>query len=112
MYRSLSHGATDHRTTLIASSSGTVVFSGLRNSIAWQAAKSSIAMTFSTFLTTWRHFLAAKPPMETWSSVPALVERESTLAGWHSVLFSDTKAAAVQWAIMNPELSPPSLTRK
>ena len=34
---------------------------------------------------TWRHFLAANPPMDTWSSVPALVDRESTLAGWHSV---------------------------
>ena len=64
--------------------------------MAWQAASSSMATTFSTFLTTWRHFLAAKPPMETWSSVPALVERESTLAGWQSVLFSETRAAAVQ----------------
>ena len=27
-------------------------------------------------------------------------------------MFSDTSAAAVQWAIMNPELRPPSLTRK
>ena len=46
--------------------------------------------TFSTFFTTWRAFLAANPPIDTWSSVPALVERESTEAGWHKVLFSDT----------------------
>ena len=31
---------------------------------------------------------------------------ESTLAGWASVLFSATNAAAVTCAIMNPELSP------
>jgi hypothetical protein len=36
-------------------------------------------------------FLAAKPPIETWSSVPALVLRESTDAGWHNTLFSDTE---------------------
>jgi hypothetical protein len=35
-------------------------------------------------------FLAAKQPMETWSSVPALVLSESTDAGWHKALFSDT----------------------
>ena len=40
---------------------------------------------------TCRTFLAAKQPMETWSSVPALVLRESTDAGWLKVLFSDTK---------------------
>ena len=47
--------------------------------------------TFSTFLTTLSAFRAANPPIETWSSVPALVERESTLAGWQRVLFSDTE---------------------
>ena len=48
-------------------------------------------LTFSTFLTTWRAFLAANPPIDTWSSVPALVDKESTDAGWHKVLFSDTE---------------------
>ena len=48
-------------------------------------------ITFSTFLTTLSAFRAANPPIETWSSVPALVERESTLAGWQRVLFSDTE---------------------
>lgn len=82
--------------------------------------------------------------MDTWSSVAALVDRESTEEGWHKTLFSETEAkqggensehdlktsfahsvtviimdvvhqpsaAAVQCAIMKPELSPPSLTRK
>ena len=51
----------------------------------------SFFLTFSTFLTTWRAFLAANPPIDTWSSVPALVDKESTDAGWHKVLFSDTE---------------------
>jgi len=38
--------------------------------------------------------------MLTWSSIPAPVGIESTLAGWHSVLFSDTSDAAVYWASM------------
>lgn len=98
----------------------------------------------STCSTTRRHFLAANPPMDTWSSVPALVVKESMEAGWHRTLFSDTtdwkhntfrvsiymnqkkmiliiviycwivlpRDAAVQWAIMNPEFSPPSGVRK
>ena len=49
-----------------------------------------VVPTFSTFLTTWRAFLAANPPIDTWSSVPALVDKESTDAGWHKVLFSET----------------------
>lgn len=40
------------------------------------------------------------------------VEIESTDAGWLSTRFSATRAAAVQWAIMKPELRPPSATRK
>ena len=36
---------------------------------------------------------------------------ESTLAGWASVLFSETSAAAVTWAIMKPELRPAFSTR-
>ena len=35
----------------------------------------------STFSTTRRAFLAAQPPMDTWSSVPADVVSESTEAG-------------------------------
>lgn len=80
--------------------------------------------------------------MDTWSSVPALVVKESIEAGWHRTLFSDTtdwkqntikgitysiwtkkmcpdiivmvlpRDAAVQWAIINPEFSPPSGVRK
>ncbi|KDR16029.1 hypothetical protein L798_09976 [Zootermopsis nevadensis] len=37
------------RTTLYTSSKGTVVLSGRKNSMAWQAASSSMAITFSTF---------------------------------------------------------------
>jgi len=42
------------RTTLYTSSRGTVVLSGRRNSMAWQAASSSIAITLSTFSITSR----------------------------------------------------------
>jgi len=35
-------------------------------------------------------FLADHPPMDTWSSVAALVDRESTEEGWHKALFSET----------------------
>lgn len=44
----------------------------------------------STCSITLKAFLAAHPPMDTWSSVAALVERESTEEGWHKALFSDT----------------------
>ena len=47
-------------------------------------------------------------PMLTWSSWPRLVGIESTLAGWHSILFSLTRAAAVYCGIMKPELRPVS----
>ena len=50
--------------------------------------------------------LAPWAAIETWSSWLAEVGIESTLAGWASVLFSATSAAAVTCAIMNPELSP------
>ena len=36
---------------------------------------------------------------------------ESTEAGWHHTLFSATSAAAVTWAIMNPESRPASRAR-
>lgn len=49
----------------------------------------------STFSMTFSAFLAAHPPMDTWSSVAALVERESTEEGWHKALFSET--AKVQY---------------
>ena len=45
-------------------------------------------------------FLAAKPPMLTWSSRFALDGMESTLAGWQSTLFSDTSDADATCAIM------------
>lgn len=44
----------------------------------------------STCSITLKAFLAAHPPMDTWSSVAALVESESTEEGWHSTLFSET----------------------
>lgn len=40
---------------------------------------------------TLRAFLAAQPPMDTWSSVAALVDKESTEDGWHKTLFSETR---------------------
>ena len=55
---------------------------------------------------------AAVGPIETWSSLPAEVGIESTLAGWASALFSETSAAAVTCAIIKPECSPPSRARK
>lgn len=49
-----------------------------------------MAITLSTFSTTVSAFLAAYPPIDTWSSVPAEVDNESTEAGWHNTLFSET----------------------
>ena len=46
--------------------------------------------TFSTWPMTSRHFLAANPPMDTWSSWLHDVGMLSTDDGWHSTLFSDT----------------------
>ena len=54
---------------------------------------------------------AANVAMDTWSSWFAEVGSESTLAGCASSLFSEASAAAVTCAIMNPEFTPPSLTR-
>src|ERR687895_1547999 len=51
-------------------------------------------------------------PMETWSSWPALVGIESTLAGWQSDLLSLTREAATYCGIMKPELRPPFAVRK
>lgn len=45
---------------------------------------------FSTFSTTFKAFLAEKPPIDTWSSWPADVLSESTDEGWQRTLFSDT----------------------
>ncbi len=36
----------------------------------------------------------------------------STLAGWANTLFSVASAAAVYWASIKPELSPPCLVKK
>src|SRR5262245_65847398 len=49
--------------------------------------------------------------MLTWSSASSQVGIESTEAGWLSVLFSETSAAAVYWASINPDRRPTSLTR-
>lgn len=45
----------------------------------------------STCSMTLRAFLAAQPPIDTWSSVAALVDKESTEDGWHKTLFSETR---------------------
>lgn len=50
----------------------------------------NLVLPCSTCSITLKAFLAAHPPMETWSSVAALVERESTEEGWHKALFSET----------------------
>mmetsp|Transcript_33628 Transcript_33628/g.111231 ORF Transcript_33628/g.111231 Transcript_33628/m.111231 type:complete len:415 (+) Transcript_33628:199-1443(+) len=110
--RSPSHGRTCLRTSACRFSSGLVVLSGRWNSRPWHAASSSIASTVSTFCTTSSALRAAKPPMLTWSSLAAEVEMVSTEEGWQSTLFSEASAAAVQCAIMKPELKPPSATRK
>lgn len=56
----------------------------------WGLHSSWLGLPCSTCSMTLRAFLAAHPPMETWSSVAALVERESTDEGWHRALFSET----------------------
>lgn len=55
-----------------------------------------LGLPCSTCSMTRRAFLAAHPPMETWSSVAALVERESTDEGWHRALFSETARGRCQ----------------
>ena len=77
----------------------------------WAAVKSSIASDARTFLTTLSSFRAAMLPMLTWSSLPALEGMLSTLAGWHSTLFSLTSAALVGLyllavALLQPLLEP------
>ncbi|MNT43465.1 hypothetical protein D3C72_1799380 [compost metagenome] len=42
----------------------------------------------------------------------ALVGTVSMTQGWATMRFSATRAAAVTWAIMKPEFTPLSLTRK
>src|SRR5581483_11358287 len=86
--------------------------SGARNSTPWTPASSSIAKAHSAFASTCQAFKPAAFPIETWSSWPALVGIESTLAGCASTLFSLTSDAATYCGIMNPELSPPSVVRK
>ena len=48
----------------------------------------------STFSRTFSAFRADHPPMETWSSWPALVDMLSTEDGWQRTLFSETKSRA------------------
>src|SRR5436309_6529922 len=85
--------------------------SGARNSNAWAPARSSIASTRSALASTCHAFKPEALPIDTWSSCPALVGIESTLAGWQSALFSLTRAAATYCGIMNPEFRPPSTVR-
>ena len=70
-----------------------------------------MASTISTWETTSKDLRAANPPIDTWSSFAPLVDNESVDDGCTSTLFSDTSAAAVQCAIMNPEWKPPFLTK-
>lgn len=51
---------------------------------------SVLMLPCSTCSMTLNAFLADHPPMDTWSSVAALVDRESTEEGWHKALFSET----------------------
>ena len=60
----------------------------------WQYAMHMFS-TCSTCSTTLRAFLAAKPPMDTWSSVPAQVVMESTEEGCVRTLFSETEGEEV-----------------
>ncbi|MNL21466.1 hypothetical protein D3C87_1427580 [compost metagenome] len=55
--------------------------------------------------------LPAAGAMDTWSSWLAEVGRLSTECGWDNALFSLASAAAVTWAIMKPEFTPPLATR-
>src|SRR3954471_16123232 len=54
---------------------------------------------------------AAIGAIDTWSSCPAEVGIESTLAGKARLLFSLTKAAAATCGIMRPEFTPESSVR-
>src|SRR3954467_14588946 len=83
--------------------------SGARNSTPCAPASSSIASARSEFARTCQAFNAAALPIETWSSCPALVGIESTLAGWQRDLLSLTSAAATYCGIMKPEFKPPSV---
>lgn len=71
----------------------TLIIIGISSSFPWF--KFCLEIRFlilpcSTCSITLKAFLAAHPPMDTWSSVAALVESESTEEGWHKALFSDT----------------------
>jgi len=70
---------------------------------AWQTQRSSSASTFAVFSITCAALRAATEPMLTWSSVVSTAI-ESTLAGKHKVLFSDTSAAAVVLSMKSPML--------
>ena len=65
-----------------------------------------MAMTFSRLAVMASRRRAPCVAMLTWSSWLAEVGMLSMLAGWHSMRFSATSAAAVTCAIMKPELTP------
>lgn len=62
-----------------------------------------MASTFVTLEMTVRSLRAAVVPMLTWSSWFAEDGMESTDAGWHSTLFSETMEAATYCVIIKPE---------
>jgi hypothetical protein len=57
----------------------------------WNNKNKIIYLHISTLSITFKAFRADHPPIETWSSWPALVEILSTDDGWHRTLFSETK---------------------
>ena len=109
--RSSSSGGIDSRMKSCAAATPRPGRRPSRNSRPWAPQSSSMAITRSTFPTTSRALSAANAPMLTKSSLLAEVGMLSTQAGWARVLFSETRAAAVTWAIMRPLLSPPCSVR-
>src|ERR1700730_4800046 len=79
------------------------VLSGARKSTPWHAARNSSATMLSAFAAMAGSRRAPWVAMLTWSSWFAEVGMLSTLAGWHSMRFSATSAAAVTCATMKPE---------
>ena len=62
---------------------------------AVKAISNSIPNIWEALWSNISHFLAANPPIETWSSCPAEVTIESTEAGFTSTLLSESRATLV-----------------
>src|ERR1700726_2127196 len=109
---SRSKRGTRARRAACAVSSAAEDLSGRWNSIPSAAASSSTARILPVFVFIAPNLRAAKVAIDTKSSWLAEVGSESTDAGWARDLFSEASEAAVTWAIMKPELTPPSRARK